>query len=262
MVAEFLGKGKFKIKRSCMYSRILNSLPNYPIKQVRIGLHWTGVVVEKEGDFQCGLASTLEGDHHHHGEPTIPDPGTLESLSGVEMAGWIESQIPLRRSLGCAVINALLPRHPERWVDQNAEAAIRENGQGKKCILIGHFPFAESLNEELEDFNVLELNPTGEDFPASAAPELLPQAGLVAITGMTFINHTLPDLLALCRPDAYVLVLGPSTPLSPVLADYGVDLLAGSSVEDIPAVLAALGQGANFRQVHRAGVRLITQLAG
>ena len=57
------------------------------------------------------------------------------------------------------------------------------------------------------------------------------------------------------------LVLGPSTPLSPVMADYGVNLLAGSIVEDIPAVLAAIGQGANFRQVHKAGVRLITQLA-
>jgi len=35
---------------------------------------------------------------------------------------------------------------------------------------------------------------------------------------------------------------------------------AGAIVEDIPAVLAAVGQGANFRQVHKAGVRLITQL--
>jgi uncharacterized protein (DUF4213/DUF364 family) len=67
--------------------------------------------------------------------------------------------------------------------------------------------------------------------------------------------------LDLCKPDAYILVLGPSTPLSPVMADHGVNLLAGSIVEDIPAVLAALGQGANFRQVHHAGVRLITQMA-
>lgn len=245
-----------------MYSRILESLPDNKIDQVRIGLHWTAVVVEKEDGLQCGLASTLEEDHHHHGVPTIPEPGTLESYSAGELASWIESDIPLRRSLGCAAINALLPRHPERWVDQNAEEAILANGRGKKCVLIGHFPFAETLAQELEDFNVLELHPTGADFPASSAPDLLPQAGLVAITGMTFINHTLPDLLDLCQPEAYVLLLGPSTPLSPILADYGVDLLAGSSVENIPAVLAALGQGANFRQVHRAGVRLITELAG
>ena len=243
-----------------MYSRIQKTLPDYPISQVRIGLHWTAVVVEKEDGPQCGLASTLEVDHHHTGEPTIPAPGTLTSRPALELANWIESDIPLRRSVGCAAINALLPRQPDTWIDQNAEGAILEQGRGKKNVLIGHFPFADTLTAALKDFNVLELNPTGEDFPASAAPELLPAADLVAITGMTFINHTLPDLLKLCKPDAYILLLGPSTPLTPLMADYGVDLLAGSSVENIPAVLAAVGQGANFRQIHRAGVRLITQL--
>jgi uncharacterized protein (DUF4213/DUF364 family) len=243
-----------------MYSRILKSLTEYPVTQICIGLHWTAAVVEKDSGPQCGLASTLQENHHHTGEPIIPDPGTLESYSALELASWIESDIPLRRSIGCAVINALLPRQPEHWVNQNAEEAIRETGKGKNNVLIGHFPFAEILREELKDFNVLELNPTAGDIPASAAPRYLPQADLVAITGMTFINRTLPNLLSLCNPTAYVLLLGPSTPLTPLLADYGIDLLAGSSVEDIPAVLAAVGQGANFRQVHKAGVRLITQL--
>ncbi len=242
-----------------MYSRILNSLPDYPLKEVRIGLKWTAAVVDKESGPQCGLASTLEEDHHHTGEPTIPEPGALESFPARELAGWIESEIPLRRSVGCAVINALLPRQPESWINQNAEQAILQRGKGKNNVLIGHFPFAGVLCEELEDFVVLELNPKGEDIPASAAPDVLPKADLVAITGMTFINHTLPNLLDLCRPDAYVLLLGPSTPLTPLLSDFGVNLLAGSSVEDIPSVLAAVGQGANFRQVHKAGVRLITQ---
>jgi uncharacterized protein (DUF4213/DUF364 family) len=243
-----------------MYSSILKILPDYPISQIRIGLHWTAAVVEKETGAQCGLASTLEEGHHHTGEPTIPDPGCLESFPALELASWIESEIPLRRSIGCAVINALLPRRPESWVDQNAEEAIRHKGRGKSNVLIGHFPFAGKLGEELEDFIVLELNPSEDDIPASAAPEYLPKADLVAITGMTFINHTLPDLLQLCKPEAFILLLGPSTPLTPLMADFGVDLLAGSSVENIPAVLAAVGQGANFRQVHRAGVRLITQL--
>lgn len=244
-----------------MYSSIINKLPDNPVREVRIGLHWTAVVVEKDGGPQCGLASTLEVDHNHTGVPTVPDPGHLASLPALELVEWIHSEIPLRRSVGCAAINAIIPQDPSRWVDQNAEGAILEHGRGKKSVLIGHFPFADNLRVELEDFTVLDLNPSGEDLPASAAPDVLPDADLVAITGMTFINHTLPGLLDLCKPDAYILILGPSTPLSPVLAEFGVNLLAGSIVEDIPAVLAALGQGANFRQVHQAGVRLITQLA-
>lgn len=244
-----------------MYARILNNLSNQKILEVRIGLNWTAVVVDNNGRQQCGLASTLAADHQHTGEPTIPNPGNLESFSSLDLAGWIESEIPLRRSVGCAAINALLPQNPSLWLDQNAESAILEHGRGKRAVLIGHFPFVYHLREELGELTVLDLNPSEDDLPASAAPDYLPAADLVAITGMTFINHTLPELLALCKPDAYVMILGPSTPLTPVLFEFGVDLLAGSAVENIPAVLGALGQGGNFRQIHQAGVRLITQVA-
>lgn len=243
-----------------MYTRILNSLSNHQIVEVRIGLNWTAVVVDKGDHQQCGLASTLSGDHGHTGEPTIPDPGNLEINSALELAGWIESEIPLRRSIGCAAINALLPRDPSLWADLNAESAILEHGKGKKAVLIGHFPFVNHIKGELGDLTVLDQNPSGDDLPARAAPEILPEADLVAITGMTFINHTLTELLSLCKPEAYVIILGPSTPLSPVLYEFGVNLLAGSAVENIPAVIAALGQGGNFRQIHQAGVRLITQI--
>ena len=244
-----------------IYSKILASLRDFPLRKILIGINWTAVVVDKEGTQQCGLASTLRGEHSHTGEPTIPDPGRLEKESALDLAGWIESDIPLRRSIGCAAINALLPRDRSSWVDQNADSAILEHGKGKKGVLIGHFPFVEKLKDQMGSLDVIDFNPTGDDHPASAAPDLLPRADLVAITGMTFINHTLPDLLGLCKPEAYILLLGPSTPLTSILFEYGVDLLAGAQVEKIPEVLAALSQGANFRQLHKAGVRLITQVA-
>jgi hypothetical protein len=81
---------------------------------------------------------------------------------------------------------------------------------------------------------------------------------VVAITGMTLINHTLERMLSLCPPEAFVLVLGPSTPLSPVLFTWGVNSLSGSVVMDVDDVVLAVSQGANFRQVHRAGVKLVT----
>jgi uncharacterized protein (DUF4213/DUF364 family) len=80
---------------------------------------------------------------------------------------------------------------------------------------------------------------------------------VVAITGMTLLNQTLEGLLKLCSPKAYVILLGPSTPLSPVLFNYGVDIISGSIVEKIDPVLQVISQGGNFRQVHRAGVKLV-----
>lgn len=241
------------------YDQVLSSLDDYPLLEVRVGLHWTGVVTAKKGRQQCGLATTLLGSSVPSGEPLVPGAGQLEAKSALDLAGWITSEVPLRRSIGCAAVNALLDHTPQRWVNDNAVHAIRRRGQGKKVVLVGDFPFKSQLQNELEDFTVLDQQPEGEVLPATAAPEVLPGADVVAITGMTFINRTLGDLLALCSQEAYIIVLGPTTPLSPVLHDHGVDLLAGSVVQEIPEVLNALMQGGNFRQLHRAGVKLVLQ---
>jgi uncharacterized protein (DUF4213/DUF364 family) len=103
---------------------------------------------------------------------------------------------------------------------------------------------------------VIEQHPVEGEYPASAAVDLLPQADVVAITGTTLVNHTLDGLLRLCQPQATVMVLGPSTPLSPMLFEYGVNILSGARVIDESAVLRTVEQGASFRQVE--GVKLLT----
>jgi uncharacterized protein (DUF4213/DUF364 family) len=60
----------------------------------------------------------------------------------------------------------------------------------------------------------------------------------------------------LCRPEATVMVLGPSTPLSPILFDYGVNILSGTRVVDEASVLGTVSQGASFKQVK--GTKLLT----
>jgi hypothetical protein len=84
----------------------------------------------------------------------------------------------------------------------------------------------------------------------------VPQADVVGITGTAFINHTIEHLLALCRPDAYVVVLGATAPLSPVLFDYGVDAISGTKVIEPEVALRHVGQGATFRQTR--GTRRLT----
>jgi len=96
------------------------------------------------------------------------------------------------------------------------------------------------------------------DLPAEAAPQIIPQADIVAITATTLINRTFDSLLVLCRPDAKVLLLGPSTPLSPILFEHGLDVLSGSVVEDIDAILPLIRQGATFKQMRPHGVHLVT----
>jgi uncharacterized protein (DUF4213/DUF364 family) len=52
------------------------------------------------------------------------------------------------------------------------------------------------------------------------------------------------------------MLLGPTTPLSPILFNHGVTIISGAIVVDEAAVLRTVGQGASFRQVE--GVKLLT----
>ena len=135
---------------------------------------------------------------------------------------------------------------------------IAEHGAGRTVALIGHFPFVETLRQKVGALHVLEMNPLPGDLPASAAPDILPGADMVAITGLTLLNGTFEGLVDLCAPEATVLVLGPTTPLHDALFDCGVNLVSGAVVQDVDAVLRVARQGGNFRQLRRAGVRLVT----
>jgi uncharacterized protein len=237
---------------------LLAVVPDGEVIDVCIGLHWTAVVVMSGGEMRCGLASTLVTRHNHSAEPDVPLAGQFHTLPARELAAFARAKQPILAGVGVAAINALLKPQPELLSDLNAEEVIAAQGIGKTVALIGSFPFVARLRSRVGRLFVIEQEPAADEMPASAAAEIVPQAEVVAITGMTLVNHTLDGLLKLCSSGATILLLGPSTPLSPLLFDYGIDLLSGSIVTAIDSVLAAVRQGANFRQIHRAGVRLVT----
>lgn len=241
-----------------LIDELLAELPNGEVLDVCIGLHWTAVVVHENGQKRCGLASTLTAHHRHSAEPEVQQAGHLHTQSAQELAKLARTGRAPLTSLGVAAINALVPPHPDLWREINAEEVIASHGAEKMVALIGSFPFVPRLRARVGELCVLELNPGIDELPADAAPDILPQADVVAITSMALINHSLEYLLQLCNSTAIVLLLGPSTPLSPRLFEHGIDLLSGSVVTDIDRVLATIKQGANFRQVHRAGVQLVT----
>ncbi len=129
-------------------------------------------------------------------------------------------------------------------------------GRGRNVALVGSFPFIQQLRASVGQLWVIDQHPAGDEYPAEAAVDLLPQADIIAITASTLINHTLDSLLSLCPKQATVMVLGPSTPLSQVLFEHGVTIMSGTRVVDEQAVLRTVGQGASFQQVK--GARLLT----
>jgi uncharacterized protein (DUF4213/DUF364 family) len=230
---------------------LLATLPdNAAVRSVLVGAHWT-VVCSR----YCGLASTITGDKPH-GHEQVRDVGRLHLKSARELAEYAPSDNVLEASIGVAAINSLLDVDESRAVEINAGEVLAERGYGKNVALVGHFPFIPKLRQTAGQLWVIEQRPSEGEYPAKSAADLIPQADVVAITGTALINHTLDGLLALCRPNALVMILGPSTPLSPVLFEHGATIVSGARVIDEAAVLRTIGQGATFQQVE--GVRLLT----
>jgi uncharacterized protein (DUF4213/DUF364 family) len=233
---------------------LLAALPPGPIalRDVRVGPFWTAVWTERG----AGLASTQRDAHTPHGHSLIRWAGDILDHDARELAELLHSKSPMETALGMATVNALLEPDEARLTDRNASQEIMERGEGKRVAIIGHFPFIPRVRRVVGHLDVLELDPGPDELPPAAAGEVIPRADVVAITGTSLLNRTFDRLVRQCRADAFVLVLGPTSPLSPALFDYGVDLIAGTRVTDPVEALTVASQGAIFRQMR--GVQLVT----
>jgi len=232
---------------------ILSSLgDDYKVSDISTCVYWTAVTSHR-----CGLASTMAASLFPSEGPQVECAGNLLPTGAKELARLSLSSRTLEAAIGIATINSMLPIDESLCIDLNADAELRAHGKGKRIAIIGHFPFVKRLEAEAEELWTFELPGRARpgDFSGNSVETLLPQAEVVAITSTTLINHTLEGLLDLIGPGAYKMMLGPSTPLSPVLFDYGFDALSGSIVVDRDQVLNCICQGANFRQVF--GVRKV-----
>ncbi len=224
---------------------------NTTVRDIRQGVFHTGVLTR-----YCGLAATLPRDALRQKPPQVKEPGLLLEKDPHELATMAYSESLLEAAIGMATINSLLAVDENTCLELNAAEVILEKGTGKNVAIVGHFPFVPRIREHARELWVIEKNPGEDDFPAEEAENLIPRADVVAITGTTLTNHTIDDLLDLCGKKAYVLMLGDTAPLSPILFDYGLDAIAGTRVMNPDLTLSCVSQGANFRQIK--GVKRLT----
>jgi len=80
----------------------------------------------------------------------------------------------------------------------------------------------------------------------------------VLLTGTVLANHTFPAIRQWLHPESFVIMVGPSTPLVPVLFRWGVDALCGTRVVDPRRLLLQVRQGVPYRRLE--GVRRVSLL--
>ena len=227
--------------------------PEVSVRDIRQGLFFTGVLTRN-----CGLASTLFRDTIRQRRPSVKEPGFLTEKTALELAQMAYSESLPEAAIGMAAINSLLEIEEERCLSLNAGDLIAEKGKDKRVVIVGHFPFIPKLREVTKELWVIEKNPREGDFTEAEAESLILQADVVGITGTAFTNHTIEYLLKLCSSKAYVVVLGGTAPLSPILFNYGVDAISGTKVINPELTLRCVSEGATYRQIK--GVQKLTMM--
>jgi uncharacterized protein len=242
-----------------LMEEMVRGLPENPIfvEEIRVGPFLTSVRVSgnragPSGNVaRCGLASTL-AEHDPGEDHGVEGVGRLLTLSARDLAEYLFSSKTLAASIGMAALNALLDVPVECFGGIGVPDLILEKGRDRTVAVLGHFPFLERLRGAVGELHVFELKPSQGELPLSQVRDILPRCDVVAVTATILMNGTYHEVLPLCEK-AFTVMLGPSTPLSPVLFDHSVDALAGSLVVDPDEVLRAVSQGATYRDLQ--GVR-------
>jgi Uncharacterized conserved protein len=237
-----------------LYNELIEQIPSDIITEsITIGLSWTVVAA---GQY-CGTAMTVNeggcGRDYLEGRRGQP----LKYLASLAKSwDFIEA------SIGVAAINAYY-NNKETWKHSGFETEIPWKMSGpenafdsyaqavkdKKVAMIGHFRNLEKYLTAAKQLSILERKPMEGDYPDSACEYLLPEQDFVFITGSTMVNKTLPRLLQLSER-AQVVLVGPSTPMTPIMFRYGVSEMSGflvGSKEGVIDAAATAGHEPFFR---------------
>jgi uncharacterized protein (DUF4213/DUF364 family) len=243
-----------KVHSRAIYDLLLDSgNRSAEVREIVIGLTWT--LCDAEG---MGLCMSP-------GQPnrTLSWSGTLVGRPIAELAPWVRSWDQYRAAIGMAAINAainstspLLQRSRPLIPKGPANLAVFEHFlpqiRGHRVAVIGRYPGLSQYEGEF-DLSVLERQPLATDFPDTACEYLLPEAEWVFLTATSIANKTFPRLVELSQ-QAKIVLMGPTVPWLPDLADMGITYLAGVAIADSAALKQTIAEGGGVR-IFEGGVQ-------
>lgn len=244
------------------YTRIYDliadrAVSNSLVDQVLLGLNWSAVTTRfpDSPEGSCGLC-------YSPGDPprNLPWPGTLAGRQVNDLLPWLYSWESSEIVTALAAANAVISHdnsliscahviraHRDRKVPANLSvfAHFAEQIRGRKVAIIGHYPQLE-LFQDICDLVCIERRPGPGDLPDAAANYILPESEWVFVSASSLANKTLPHLLWLAR-EATVVLMGPSMPWLAEWAEFGVDYLAGITVDDVSLLKRIIAEGGGTR---------------
>jgi len=253
-------------------------LPTLTLERAVLGLFFTGA---KLSDGSGGICATLtksvpEAVCCPSSSAQVNPPGKLRGRKAGEFLDDLHARSPLRRILAIAVLSALCAAARRvspptgytirRGVDALDATAVPPEAH---VVVVGAFvPVIKAMKSRGQSFCILEqdpatLKPDELPFyaPAKRAPQEVPKADLLVVTGTTLINDTLESILAAAKPTAKIVVVGPTASLAPeALFRRGVSLVGGVEVTDPDLLLDLLAEGASgYHFFGKAAERIVME---
>jgi len=236
-----------KIHPREIYNLLLDSSQTTAlVEEIIIGLTWT--LCRAEG---IGLCMSP-------GQPTrtLPWSGTLVNKPIADLTPWVRSWDSYQATVGMAAINAvinsaspLIEKAEPLSANALANLAVFEHFlpliTGKRVVVIGRYPGLAQYERRTE-ITVIERQPSGQDLPDPACEYLLPEADWVFLTATSIANKTFPRLVELSQ-NAELVLMGPTVPWLPDLADMGIDYLAGVAVRQKETLRQTIAEGGGTR---------------
>ncbi len=251
------------------------------VERLVIGLFFTGV---KLTDGTAGVCYTPiktipEAVCCPSSARAMPSSGELRGKPAAALLDEMWTGSAIRKAVGIATLNALSAGLWERnpaapYVLEEGVDALDtlEIGDDAHVVVVGALaPFLKVLKRRGKPYRVLELDPTTLKpdelpyyAPAVSAPTEVPYADVLVVTGTSLINDTLEDLLALARPDATVVVVGPTASMLPqAFFRRGVDILGGVLVTHPDPLLDVLSEaGSGFHFFGKSAERIVARRRG
>lgn len=199
------------------------------IDEVAIGLTVAVVSLDNGNIGSCLILHEEMKDLHE----VFFSPEELKGMPALEMAQWAVNpeEHPLRKTLGIAAINACaasVDLSDARPVDASKAIRIRSSDT---VGFIGYIPsLVSQMEEKAKKVLVYDNGLKGNVLPPETQALLLPLCDIVYITGTTFVNDTIDELLNICRDAREIIIVGPTTPMFPQAYEKtNVTIIAGGT---------------------------------
>ncbi len=231
------------------------------LQEVCIGVGYTGVVLS---DGHGGVSYTFR-ESLGPSCGVIREAGKLRGTPVSEAARWMLSENLAEASVGAAAVNAVLNRGflPGKNIAEAVSCTEDDviGMVGWFCPLV--WKFQQASRFYLFEQRPETCSPSGiaQIMEADLAPQYLGTCTKVVLTGTSFINGTADGLLAACRGAREIILVGASTPMCPpVLAEYGVTLLAGTQIRDAGRMMRIVAEGGGGMDLSPASEKLLERI--